>query len=482
MSHVAVRAIGRTPCPKPAGRKLLGVTLAASLAVTACAPQADPNAIGGFRQSVATGNFQAATNIASGLAAPDSTGRGTELLWSMNAGAAGLHAQDWQRSINMLDGAEDLMRRSEEASFNWGNSYRFGTYDAVMVNAYKSLGMLGRADRDGARVELNRMEERQARTVQRFRDEIGAANASAEAQRNAEPGRDQALRNAQGSPEVREQLQALDRWATYQPFVNPTGTYLRALFLLNSPVPGDAEQARNAFERVVGISRNNPVVAQDLAAARQAANGRRGPPQVWVLFENGQSPVFQQLNFTVPMPVYARGGGVTVRPVTVSMPRMVAQPNAYAGIEVSGQGGRATTVQVASVEGVMASEFRTRYNSLLAAAVFEAIAKAALISGVNAATSAGRGSGSTGMLMVGILAEIAATAAANVTVSDTRSWYMLPREFQVARVPVPADGSLRLQAQGGPGETVTVPTGRSSIVLVKAQNPGSPLTVQVHPL
>ena len=459
-----------------------GAALILALGLAACAPQADPASVNAFRQTVAAGNFQAATNVATAVAVPDSTGRGTELLWSLNAGAAGLHAQDHQRAINMLDGAETLMRASEEANFNWGRTYRFGTYDAVMVNAYKAFAMLGRGDRDGARVELNRMEERQARTVQRFRDEISAATANAEAQRNAEPGRDQALRNAQGSPEVREQLQALDRWATYQPFVNPTGTYLRALFLLNSPVPGDAEQARNALERVAGISGNNPVVAQDLAAARRAASGNRPPPQVWVIFENGQSPLFEQLNFTVPMPVFARGGGVTVRPVTVSMPRMVAQSNAYRAIDVSGRGARATTITVASIEGVMASEFRTRYNSLLAAAVFEAIAKAALISGVNAATSSGRGSGSTGMLMVGILAEIAATAAANVTVSDTRSWYMLPREFQVARVPVPADGSLRLQAQGGPGETVTVPTGRSSIVLVKAQNPGSPLTVQVHPL
>ena len=452
------------------------------IALAACAPQADPASVAAFRQGVSTGNFQAATNVANALATPGANGRGTELLWSLNAGAAGLHAQDWPRSVSLLDGAEDLMRASEEASFNWGSTYRFGTYDAVMVNVYKALAMLGRGDRDGARVELNRMEERQARTVQRFRDEIGAANASAETQRNAEPGRADALRNAQGSPEVREQMQALDRWATYQPFVNPTGTYLRALFLLNSPVPGDADQARTAFERVAGISGNNPVVAQDLAAARQAANGRRPPPQVWVIFENGQSPLFQQLNFTVPMPVYARGGGVTVRPVTVSMPRMVAQTNAYAGIQVTGQGARGTTIPVASIEGVMASEFRTRYNALLAAAVFEAIAKAAMISGVNAVTSSGRHNNNTGMLVVGLLAEITATAAANVTSSDTRSWYMLPREFQVVRVAVPGDGALNLQAIGGPSERVTVPAGRSSIVLVKAQNPGSPLTVQVFPL
>jgi hypothetical protein len=59
---------------------------------------------------------------------------------------------------------------------------------------------------------------------------------------------------------------------------------------------------------------------------------------------------------------------------------------------------------------------------------------------------------------------------------------MLPREFQAARVPTPANGQLNLRAIGGPGETVRVPTDRPSIVVVKAQNPGSPLTIQVHPL
>jgi hypothetical protein len=175
------------------------------------------------------------------------------------------------------------------------------------------------------------------------------------------------------------------------------------------------------------------------------------------------------------MPVYARGGGVTVRPVTVSMPRMAFMPDAYQGIDVTGQGIRpATTVPVASIEGVMASEFRTRYNSLLAAAVFEAFAKAA---GISVANVAGQRMGTAGLLL-----EIAATVAANVTSSDTRSWQALPREFQAARVPVPANGTLNLSAIRGPSGTVQVPADRSSIVVVKAQAPGSPLTIQVHPL
>lgn len=457
------------------GRGLkLCAALAFAAAVAACAPQADPGSVAVFRQSVATGNFQSAANIATALSQPNAAGRGTELLWSMNAGAASLHAQDHARSVNMLDGAEEMMRAVEEASFNFGTTYRFGTYDAVMVNAYKAIAMLGRGDRDNARVEMNRMEERQARTVQRFRDLISSAQQAAEQQAASDPSRAQALRNAQNSPEVREQLQALDRWRSYQPFVNPVGTYLRGVFLLNSGVPGDAEAARNAFERVAGITGNARVVAEDLAMARRAASGQRPGNNVWIIFENGQSPLFEQLNFTVPMPVFMHGG-VTVRPVTVSMPRMVFQPSAYDSLQVQAANARANTQTVGFIEGVMASEFRTRYNALLAAAVFEAVAKAAGISLVGAATHRAHP-------VVAVGGDILSTVFANVTQSDTRSWYLLPREFQAARVPTPANGQLNIRALGGPGETVRVPTDRPSIVIVKAQNPGSPLTIQVHPL
>jgi hypothetical protein len=153
---------------------------------------------------------------------------------------------------------------------------------------------------------------------------------------------------------------------------------------------------------------------------------------------------------------------------------MVYQPTAYERIEVSAGNDRRMTETVASIEAVMASEFRLRYPALLSAAVFEAVAKAAGLSAANAAASR--------MGTAGILLEIAATVAANVTSSDTRSWYALPREMQSARVAVPANGQVVLRAPGGASATVTVPTDRSSIILVKAQSPGSPLIAQVSPL
>lgn len=458
-----------TSAARPRGWRHI-LAAAALSALAACAPQADPQTVHGFRSAVATGNFQAAHQIAATMAQP---GERPELMWSLNAGAAALHAGDYAAAVRHFDNAEALMRASEEASFNWGSTYRFGTYDAVMVNTYKALAQLGLRDPDAARVELNRMEERQARTVQRFEREISEARAARE-QGLQDASRAQALRNAEAAPEVRQQLAALDEFRNVQPFVNPAGNYLRAVYLMNTRAPGDAGQARDVLGRVAVISNRPRVVMEDLNVAERLNRGQRGAPQVWILFENGQSPLFEQMNFTVPMPVLARGGGVTVRPVTVSMPRMVFQPAAYPSLEASGGNARANTELVASVAGVMASEFRTRYDGLLAAAVFEALAKAA---GISAANALGGQMGGWGVLL-----DIAATAAANITSSDTRSWALLPREFQAARLPVPADGRVTIRAAGGPQESVAVPTDRSSLVVVKAQGPGSPLTIQVTPL
>lgn len=446
-------------------------TIVMAALLSACAPQADPNAVNGFRQSVATGNFQAASLIAQQQA---QLGTAPELMWSLNTGATALHAGDNALAIRSLDAAEELMRASDVANFSWGRTYRFGTYDAVMVNAYKAMANLGRNDPAGARVELNRMEERQRITTERFQREISSAIAEADDKARSDQSNAAALRNAQNAPEVRAQQQVLDVYRAYQPFVNPAGSYLRAIYLLNSQEPGDAEQARAAFQRVAAIANNPRVVREDAALAQRAASGQRGGRNVWVIFENGQSPIFDQLNFTVPMPVLARGGGVTIRPVTVSMPRMLFQPVAYERIEVTAGNGRHMTETVANIEAVMASEFRTRYPALLSAAVFEALAKAAGISAVNAAASR--------MGTAGLLLDLAATAAANVTSSDTRSWYVLPREVQATRFAVPADGRVVLRAPGGQSATVTVPTDRGSIILVKAQSPGSPLIAQVHRL
>ena len=474
------RAVSRTPqktqasC-RPTQRSLsrLITSLALVFGAAACAPQSGTqDQAFAFRNAVAASDFAAASRIAGSLAGPTER---RELLWSLNAGATALHQPDPAAATSFLDSAENNMTTVEGSNFNWNSTYRFGSYDAAMVNTYKAFAALSRGDRDGARAEINRAEERLQRIAERYRAEIVATRNNIDAQRREDPSKAESIIAAQNAPEVQELLRANNaEFRGYQPFVNPVSTYLRGIYLLNTGIPGDAGEARNDFARVQVFANSAPVVMQDIELARQAASGRRPAPQVWVIFENGQSSEFEQLNFTVPMPVLARQGGVTVRPITVSMPRLAHRPNAYDRLMVTGRGPAVGTVPVASMRGVMASEYGARFNNLLAGAVLEAVAKAV---GVSAANAVGRRMGAAGALL-----EVGAVAAANITVSDTRSWQALPGEFQAARVPTPPSGSISVAAPGGPSLTLSVPTGRSSIVLVKAQQPGSPLVAQVLPL
>jgi hypothetical protein len=421
-----------------------------------------------------------ASDIAAQLARPQ-TG-GPELLWSLNAGAASLHAGNQAAAIGHLDAAETIMRASDETTFNWGRIYRYGTYDGVMVHLYKTHAHLGLNDTAAARVELNRAEERQRLARQRYQRQITELEAQNERQLSETPLLRQALSAAQAAPEVRENQANLARYQSAAPFQNPAAFYLRGIYLTSRGqadriVPDDLIHAEQAFDTASKMLDRSPrVIVEDLAAARQErVSGRRRAPQVWIIFENGQSPTLRQLNFTVPMPVLARQGGVTVRPVTVSMPGIVFNPTSYRNLEINAGGARTSTELVANFESIIAREFQEGANARLTAAVLEAVAKAV---GISAANAVGGRIGGVG----GALLDIGATAAANITESDTRSWLLLPREIQAARVAVPSDGRVTIRAPGGQQQIVSVPTSGSSIILVKAQTPGSPLTVQVNPL
>jgi len=349
-----------------------------------------------------------------------------------------------------------------------------------MAHLYKTHAHLALNDQASARVELNRAEERQRIARQRYQRQITELEAQNQQQLAITPSLSQALAVAQDSPEVRDAQANAARYRSAAPFQNPAAFYLRGIYLLSrgnaDRVADDADKAAQAFDTASSMAGRPRVIVEDLAAARQEArSGRRRPHQVWVLFENGQSPTFRQLNFTVPMPVLARQGGVTVRPVTVSMADIVFNPSSYRNLDISAGGARASTELVANFESIIAREFMEGSNARLTAAVFEAVAKAV---GISAANAVGRRVGGIG----GALLDVGATAAANITESDTRSWLMLPREIQAARVAVPSDGRVTISVPGGQQQTVSVPTGGSSIILVKAQTPISPLTVQVNPL
>jgi hypothetical protein len=117
----------------------------------------------------------------------------------------------------------------------------------------------------------------------------------------------------------------------------------------------------------------------------------------------------------------------------------------------------------------MASEFRRRQPLIIGEAVAEVVAK-------NVGSMVAKKSNN-------VFLQLASTVVANVSTADTRSWLALPKEFQVARVDVPADGKLAIEGPGGaPLAQVDVPVGQPSIVWVKMQAPSAHPAVQVFKL
>ena len=123
---------------------------------------------------------------------------------------------------------------------------------------------------------------------------------------------------------------------------------------------------------------------------------------------------------------------------------------------------------ISDFDAVMGAEFNKRYPTIVASAVAEVAVKIALQSVANKSNNA--------------LFQIAALVGSQVSTADTRSWSLLPKRFDVARLASPADGRLQIQPSGGSAITITVPAGKPAIVMIKAMRPGSPLVANVYPL
>jgi hypothetical protein len=437
------------------------------LLLAGCAGGVSRQDVAAFDTDLAQGNYPVAAQvaIASGQIAPD--GKSNNLAWSLNAGAALVYAGEPAQAVRVLDGAEDLMKTRDLSSL--GNTqYEYATYDGIMVNAYKGLAFLAAGDRANARVEFNRVGDRQMRAEEEFAKDKAKLDAQARQRANGNFDLNAAMMSAQSDQTYRAVQAELSQYTNYRPFINPAASYLRALYLLNNADTGsDFEAARSELVRVNDMVGTNPVVQADLALCR-AAN-KQGKPHTWVVFENGQAPTFVQYNITFPVPVFGKGGHVGAGAVTVAMPRMVFHAPAATRLAVAAGGAPTWTSSIGDFDRVMASEFSRRQPAIMTRVVLEAVLKAAL------QTAAAQ----TGNRLV----QVVALVASNVSTADTRSWTALPKGFQAARIDTPTDGMVHLTANGGADlGAIQVPSERPSIIYVKEMAAGGKPSIQVFPL
>jgi hypothetical protein len=373
---------------------------------------------------------------------------GEDLLWSLQVAAAELQVGDCNKSTEYFDRAEEMLNyydfqngaAAAVASTLVNDNavaYLGEEYDGVMVNTYKALGFMILGKYELARVEFNRALDRQTRAKVLYTQEI--AKLKDEVAKEQESKKDVDLKKNLENPKIQElikqQYPSLYEYRAYPDFVNPFTTYLAGVCF---NLMDDEQKAVDLLKESAGMVPGNRYITEDFAATENfMQGGGRIDNIVWVIFENGLGPTKEE--FRVDLPLFL----VTnqVRYVGIALPKLVPGRQAYSNLMVNAGGKEYRTELVADMEHVIQTEFNKDFQGTLTRAIVSASVKAAAQYAIEQQNNDSAGKS--------FLAIATAVYSYATTAADVRIWTTLPKDFQVARLQIPADRNIAIFSPEG---------------------------------
>ena len=388
--------------------------------------------------------------------------KGEDLLWALQLGSVERIRKDYQKSTECFDKAEDMLKYYDE-QFTGGdiigstvasdnvNPYRGEEYDGVMVNTYKALNFMAEGKLDLARVEFNRALDRQRRAKEKFVKEISKLNAELEKNQQKNAFAKSNVENPTTHQLLAQKYPNLYNFQAYPDFVNPFATYLAGIFF---NLVGDHSKAVDLLKESYGMVGNNPYIAEDLSTTEDILN-RKAKLQntVWVIFENGLGPVKKEFRLDIPLFIATN----KVKYVGIALPKLEFRNNAYPYLLVNSNNKEYMTLPVADMDRVVQTEFCKDFGGILTRAIISATAKVV-------AQYALEEQGSNAASIASIF--VAAYSFAS-TAADVRIWTALPKDFQVARLPKPKNGKLKITPPGSIPFDIDIPNCNNAIVYVR---------------
>ena len=458
----------------------LAAALAAAV-LTGCTTYQEQNKIHQYWRQA---DLASAEREARALGRKNETGKDT-VIWRLEEGAVLRARGHYTNSLAAFDQAEARIAKYDEAAkVKLGNEagallsnqanlpYRGRAYDRIMLNIYKALNFLALGQPDKARVEIRRAYERQLDAVEENKKRIDKTKEEiAQIEKQKRVRVSDRVNRAEANPQFKGAMAAqygeLNQIKAYGDYVNPFAVYVDGLFFLAcGQGSSDLERARKSFERVTGFVPDNKFVKADLASAQLAAQGQPLAPATYVIFETGCAPVRDQIRIDIPIII------TSVAYVGAAFPKLHFQGNYAPALTVRAGAATERTELVASMDSVIALDFKNELPGIVTKTLVSTVTKAAVAYALN---ETARQSSDT----VWLVSKLATAALqASVNISDLRTWTTLPKEFQVCRVPTPADRKIELSALGGGQRaTVTVDEGSINVIYVKSLHSSAPLLV-----
>ncbi|MDD5064278.1 MAG: hypothetical protein PHQ35_05915 [Phycisphaerae bacterium] len=387
---------------------------------------------------------------------------GEDLLWALQLASVERIRQNYPKSTECFDKAEGMLKFYDE-QFKGGDiigstavnenviPYRGEEYDGVMLNTYKALNFMAEGKQDLARVEFNRALDRQRRAKEKFVEEINKLNAEMEKNQQQSAQAKSTAESQTTHDLLAQKYPNLYNFQAYPDFVNPFATYMAGVYF---NLVGDHTKAVDLLKESYGMVGNNPFIAEDLSVTEGVlGGGGRLENTVWVIFENGLGPVKEE--FRIDLPVFI----VTshVKYVGIALPKLEFRNQAFPYLLVNADGKEYMTLPVADMDRVVQTEFSKDYPGILIRAIISATAKAVAQYAIEQ-----QGSNAATAMSFAMAAYSFATTAA-----DVRIWTALPKDFQVARLPKPKDGKLKITPPGSLPLDIDIPQCNNAIVYIK---------------
>ena len=345
--------------------------------------------------------------------------------------------------------------------------------DSIYLHAYSFMNALSLKDKEEAKIQINRAYAVQQNAVKEFSKEIEKQKQEAEKEASE---MDEAVKkgNNENISSVMSNYAEFSKWKGYADFVNPYVTYLSGLyFMLNGTSSSDYETASNYLKRVRGMMYNNPYVQEDLALADKLASGQRNiiEPTAWIVFENGEITNLKDFKIDLPIFLVTRD----VKTASLALPYPNERAEAYPSISVSNGKQRAQTSLLTNMDNIFISEFKERLPGIVAKAVTKLTLQTAAQVALRQSTKG------TDAALIGEIASFAVGVySIATTTADTRSWYGLPKNVQLAKIKKNGN-NLTLQV-GAQTLNVSVPKEGHSLIYVRVPVSGTVPAISVFDL
>ncbi len=338
--------------------------------------------------------------------------------------------------------------------------YRASEFEAVMINTYKALNYWQLGQMDDARVEFNRAIDRQRRAKDFFAKEINKVKAKLKEYDSNKSEGVSSARSIMESPELKgilaSRYHTLDNFKVYKDFINPYVSYIAGLFFIADK---DYNKATDLLKQAYAMEEGNSVVRDDFEWVEKHLDGVKslGKKYVWLIAELGMAPKFVETRINIPVFLVSN----KVMYVGIALPKLVMDD--FIGHITM----LAKKSQIcASMDRVVQAEFKKRFKIILTRAILGAIAK------VSAQYFANKSLGDLGSFAMAIY-------QFSTISSDTRSWRSLPKQFELIKTQLPADGKVDIKDNNGHSLILQVPKDKNSVIFLRKPSMQARLNYQI---